>query len=610
MFVITNDFLAVEYNTETRIISVSDRRCSKRWEQYPFHLPPITEKIERSENALSFSFRGDFPFRLKIELVDAELIYSISAETDCHMDCLHFPPAFKTPDPQHYMVMTDSEGLLLPADDQEYPLSRQPIYNCAGGPGMAWLGVTDGSFNTGYMAIYETPFDAEIDVLKKDGLITFETVWLSSKKQFSYDRRIRYVFFSEGGYVAQCKCYRTYAWAKNDVITLQDRAAHLPAIKKMMGAVQIFVWDNARTDDFINELKESGIEKALVFWDPNHQPYPSAGFDEALLAAGYGSGMYELFTDILEETPENLSRLMKAPLAKNVYPGLFKELTAKREDGSTYSNQFGTYICPAAIRTEMLKRIEMERQFYQNETYFLDVYQANGLYECYDDTHPLTRTGYAKAIVDHYRTLENHFDVYLGGEFGADFAAGHSCYVQGMMTLQRTFFNTEIDDAESIYYMGDWKDHERPAAMLGSRTAAPAYLRYSVNEKIRVPLYELVYHDAVVTTWRWEDGNHHCPEIWWKKDLFNILYGTAPLWSLDYDRWNTFKKTFINSYQNINSHLGQVCYDEMLDHQFLSNDRKVQKTCFSSGKTIIANFSDEEYHYYGNIIKPQDSIII
>ena len=133
-------------------------------------------------------------------------------------------------------------------------------------------------------------------------------------------------------------------------------------------------------------------------------------------------------------------------------------------------------------------------------------------------------------------------------------------------------------------------------------------VKYSINEYTRVPLYELVYHDAIVTSWRWEDGNHHNPDIWWKKDLFNILYGTAPLWSIDQDRWASFKATFQESYNKICPWLQQICYDELVSHRFISADHTIQETQFSSGKRAVVNFGDMSYTYEGQVIEPQGYI--
>ena len=87
--------------------------------------------------------------------------------------------------------------------------------------------------------------------------------------------------------------------------------------------------------------------------------------------------------------------------------------------------------------------------------------------------------------------------------------------------------------------------------------------------------------------WRWEDCNHHMPEIWWKKDLFNILYGTGPTWSIDQELWEKYEKTFVESYNKVCPWLQQICYDELLSHRFINEDHSVQETYFSSGKRGI-----------------------
>jgi hypothetical protein len=114
----------------------------------------------------------------------------------------------------------------------------------------------------------------------------------------------------------------------------------------------------------------------------------------------------------------------------------------------------------------------------------------------------------------------------------------------------------------------------------------------------------------VVTSWRWEDGNHHTPEIWWKKDLFNMLYGSAPLWNLDRERWEEYKNTFIESYKNVCPWLQQIGYDEMVSHRFVTPDHKVQESLFSSGNKIVVNFGDEPFIFEGQKIMPRNYLTL
>ncbi|MFC4775892.1 glycoside hydrolase [Paenibacillus sp. GCM10023252] len=615
IWVLTDANLEVTFSPNTRILQVTDKRCSKTWEQLPLSEELVIQHISQSGNTLKLELNSTLTLTATIELTEqSEVSFTLSAAAasadSIALERISFPSAFQTPDAHHYLLQTDSQGLLLPVDDTFYPLEEHPLFFCGGGAAMAWIGVTDHALETGYMAIFETPYDASISLTRENGLITFAPVWLPSMGEISYERRIRYIFMDKGGYVAQCKRYREYVWPKNKVQSLKEKQERFPAIEKILGAVHVYVWDGAREVSFAEELKEAGVEKALILWDANHLPYPVEGYDNKLKELGYGTGAYELFTDIHPDGHPANAAIQTIPLKRNVYPGKFDKITTRKEDGSTYSNSFGTFVCPEAVRPEIVNRVERELRLYPHETYFVDVYQANGLYECHHPEHRLTRQQYAEAIIQNYELLENEYNLYLGGEFGSDYVGSRGVYVHGMMTLQRTWFSSDINKKGSIHYYGDWRDNARPSIMLGARTATDTYLKYSINEYTRVPLYELVYHDAIVTSWRWEDGNHHNPEIWWKKDLFNILYGSAPLWSIDQERWASFSSTFVESYNRVCPWLQQICYDELVSHRFVSEDRKVQESRFSSGKRAVVNFGDEPYEYEGQFVEPRGFIIL
>ncbi|WP_240941255.1 glycoside hydrolase [Paenibacillus sp. HB172176] len=586
---------------------------NKIWKQAPFCDTLQVTKVIQQDHILNIELtRGLSTWHASLELTaDCELSISLSSKATTKFDKLVFPNAFIPPDKEHYVLQTDSQGLLLPVDDDYYPLEEKPFFFAGGGAAMSWIGMTDTALESGYMAIFETPFDAAIRLGRENGFITFYPVWLPSMGQFGYTRKIRYIFFDQGGYVAQCKRYRAYIWPKNDVIRLKENQKRFPAIEKILGAPHIYVWDKARETRFVEELKAAGIDKALILWDPNHTPYPEPGFDNELKALGYATGAYELFSDIHPDAYPGNEEIKGMPLKRNVFPGMFDNLTARQIDGNCYSNEFGNYICPDAVRSEIVKRVDKELDIYPHETYFLDVYQSNGIYECHHPEHRLTRQQYAEAIIENYKLLENQYNLFLGGEFGADFTGSHGVYAHGMMTLQRTWFICKDTLTEgTIYYKGNWSSNPKPSIMLGTRTAHEDYLKYSINEYTRVPLYELVYHDAVVTSWRWEDCNHHCPEIWWKKDLFNMLYGTAPLWSLDQDRWDSFKASFLKSNHTVCDWLKQVCYDELVMHRFISDDHKVQESLFSSGRRIIVNFGDTDFHYEGSLVSPRNYLTL
>ena len=603
---LSNQTLKVEVDDKTALFTVFDKRCSKTWEQLPLKEKFVVGNIVQQGNKLNLKLSGKYNLDVEVVLNDESVLeFHISGENSLAVTDFEFPAAFKTPDKNHFLLMNDGEGLLLQADDKEYPMSNGVTYYTGGGLAMAWMGVVDTELESGYMAILETPYDAGLRTRREEGLVTFSPLWLPSMQKFGYSRKVSYHFFDKGGYVAQAKTYRKYIWEKNQVISLKEKQKRFPAMEKMLGTVHIYVWDKARDIQFAKDLKSSGIEKALILWDANHTPYPEIGYDNKLKELGYATGGYELFTDLKTRDTAYYEVDANGPMrfAHTVYPGKFNQLAARKSDGTTYFNQFGTTSCPEAIRPEIYRKVEAKLKEFQHETYFLDVYQANGVFECYSDEHPLTREQFCQAVVKNHQIMEDKYNQYVGGEWGAEYVNAHVAYVHGMMTLQRTWWGSGIEKKGTIYYTGDWRSNPRPTQMIGTRVANDKYLKYSINEYTRIPLYELVYHDAVVTSWRWEDGNHHTPEIWWKKDLFNVLYGSAPLWNLDRERWEEYKNTFIESYNNVCPWLEQIASDELVSHRFVTPDHKIQESVFSSGKRVVVNFGDVDVEIDGQTVK-------
>ena len=612
VWTISDSKLQVHFDDQTALLSVTDKRCNKVWEQLPLKEQFIVERINQKGNALKVRLSGKYNLDLTLILTaNSALEVILNADEKISIKNFAFPSAFKAPDKNHYVLQTDSEGLLLSVDDTEYPVGESQPYFCGGGLAMAWMSMVDNQFNAGYMAILNTPYDATLRTKREHGLVAFEPLWMPSMEKFGYERKVTYHFFDTGGYVVQAKTYRDYIWKKNQVITLKEKQKRFPAIDKMMGTVHIYVWDKARDVEFAQELKSSGVDKALILWDANHTPYPEIGYDDRLRELGYATGGYELFTDLKTRDTAAYEVDTKGPMrfAHTVYPGKFNQLAARKSDGETYFNQFGHTTCPEAIRPEIYRKVDAKLKEFPHETYFLDVYQANGIFECYAPEHQSTREQFAKAVLKNHQIMEDKYNQYIGGEWGAEYVNAHVAYVHGMMTLHRTWWGTGIDKKGTIYYTGDWRSNPRPTQMVGTRVANDIYLKYSINEYTRIPLYELVYHDAVVTSWRWEDGNHHTPEIWWKKDLFNVLYGTAPLWSIDRERWDEYKYTFIESYQKVCPWLQQIGYDELVSHRFVSDDRKIQESEFSSGKKVVVNFGSEDALFDGKILKAKGFLV-
>jgi len=83
--------------------------------------------------------------------------------------------------------------------------------------------------------------------------------------------------------------------------------------------------------------------------------------------------------------------------------------------------------------------------------------------------------------------------------------------------------------------------------------------------------------------------------LWDKRDLFNILYGTPPMFMFNRQIWQQNKERFAQSYKDVCPVARAVGYAEMTDHRFLTEDRNVQQTKFSNGVTVTVNFGGKTY---------------
>ncbi len=132
---------------------------------------------------------------------------------------------------------------------------------------------------------------------------------------------------------------------------------------------------------------------------------------------------------------------------------------------------------------------------------------------------------------------------------------------------------------------------------------SPNYLKFGIGYAHRIPLWELVYHDCIVSTWYWGDTAgilySAAPELAERKDLLNLLYGTPPLvWAngADYRLPEEFPRLLRTLQETLPFH-SVIAFEQLTSHEFLSADRAVQRTSFANGATAVVNFCDEPREY-------------
>ena len=620
---IANDALSVTLAVPDGTLTVEDRRCGQVWRQYR----PVqsargskwgevrTESIGRnqqieivrasvSERTIHASAKWrDYPFEITMELPAdrAELAVTIDAPKPkqalpwesgwAGVILMTYPYAFYNESIVDTVVPID-EGVVYSPNDVD-PLVDPRRWNLTAlhnKLSMPWWGVTDGE--RGVMTLVETPWDSMFSVEwveTPSGQRTLPQVtWLASKQQWGNPRQVVFHFLSEGGHVAMAKTFRRHEQSRNAFVSWKEKLAANPSVARLRGALDVWSQETL-TADLVEAIHDAGIRKCLLGKPRGGNSAPDQGYTpEAIRAAekaGFLVGLYHNHSWIQGSWVEADPSLKDAAIVDA--SGKIASIKNPWDPRGRLDR------CPAAHTDIFLQhaRAECERGI---NYFFTDCTTTGGaIKECFHPAHPLTRGEGADAL---NRALDRvgELGMVIGSERGKWWASGSAHVFEGIETL--------IQYGGTYYNSGDYTHWVGPYL-----TKKPGFaelcLGYDFNPARRLPLFQLVYHDSVYCTRRWNQDPGRDASLWSRHDLMNILYGTAPLIfmhpqadnvigsSADQDRIDRYLRT----YRDVCGWHEKIGFDELADHRLLTSDRMVQESRFSSGWNVVVNFSESPF---------------
>lgn len=425
--------------------------------------------------------------------------------------------------------------------------------------------------------------------------------WLKSLGQWNTPRKLRYQFF-KGGYVQAAKRFR--AWAQNNGLfkTLREKIDDVPAVGNLVGGRMVGMmmgrtikrerfedlWvdapeEFAEAPDGFNcllnckqaariqrEARELGMKKGMFKYagwilggyDETHPdiwpPDPGIGSPDefkALCAPDENINvcLHDNYQDIYQQSasfPDGVNRLKDGSLmTAGIWSG-----------GQAYILNSRNALASAVRNWEKLKTLGFNAMY-------SDTMTAEIMRQSWEEGNRLTRTEdeeYKRQIMQFFKD-------------------------QGLM------FSSE----DGCDYGIPWCDRF-PQSKFG-RTPGET-----------VPLWMLVYHDCHVGVRHVSvpRANAKMRASSRQQLLMNMLWGHANIFAVQsMEDWERNKSLFRDSYFVDEWH-EQIALDEMTDHKVLSEDGQVEQTVFSSGRSIIVNFSEEEREADGCTIPAEDYILL
>jgi hypothetical protein len=347
----------------------------------------------------------------------------------------------------------------------------------------------------------------------------------------------------------------------------------------------------------LEKLDKLGIKHALINY--NASPVQD-GFnvdkDYVRMAEGMGYliGPYDNF-DKAANPPNSDNITLAWP--KQLWP----EACIRNANGSIltgYANR-GCYLSSEALRLREPKEKNIANHIDSmlakgDNSLFLDYDAAYPLYEDYSKQHPMTLVQDLNNRLERMRYISSTKKLVLGSETGLAWSTGVIAYNNGaFLTFPPAFWPILQQDNKKQLRLG-WPI-EALRALFKPYHAPDEFIHANYNPRYRLPLYETVFHDSVISTDRSELSELKIPAIRQAKALLQNLYNIPPIWVLDKKTLEKIQDYF-SKYYDFFSPLHQMAGLEALTQfEWLTADRLVQRTQFGNRVILTANFSNKLY---------------
>lgn len=561
---------------------------------------------------------GSQPVTLPIYLTLAfdnqeELLFTASADEThgAFVRRLDWPTALDGHEVDH-TILNHYRGILLP---RNWPQAYNPIRGDSGYPNdtseiqsdvvecwsQAWWGFQKGP--SAAMIIIETPDDAAYQWQHPAGGPTvIGPRWRAQLGKLGYPRSGRMVFFERGSYVDLAKRYRQHAIETGLWVPLTAKIAQSPQVKDLIGNIEsrvsvlrnivpesrLYNKDNPASNYRLNpfderaaqlrQLKASGIEKfnvVLTGWPrmgydrehPDGLPAaPAAGGWDGLKRLadtckelGYLLTVHDQYRDYYVEAPSyNPKFAVHEEDAESPPTGFPGTRFGTKKEGrlaflAAWDGGKQTYLSPWLMFGHMKKNYGgIIAHGIKPDGSYLDVFGYVPPDEDFNPERPVTRTEAKREIAKLYRWAREHLGT-VGTEAGVDWTVPYTDY----------------------------------SSPLGPGKAG-----------IPVPLFSLVYHDAVMTPYSPSGGEARMNRDDRPNWLYGMLNGGPPRVNLSNilpgpEATEQAKQSALRTREILRQMTAlhkRVALLAMTNHEFLDNNYRKERATFEDGTTVTVDW--------------------
>lgn len=628
--VISNSVLRVEFSDGDGTLAVTDLRTKYTWRQVLIEdLPAHRQQLVAAEPAQrTFALdcglagithdgkKAVAPFRMSVKLhaTQPHLEVTFAFTGDGRWRQAAYPYAFSRDGAEVYNLYPHCEGMLVPVRRNHPDWLELPGGDLYGGVHsyLMCLGLVDLATGEGLLSLMPDIESTAKAWREVGGLMLQQIVWTPNKGSFDRSYHVTWSFSDKGGYVSLARRYRQFFAEAGLHCTLREKAAENPAVNNIVGAPMF--WTIARSPaeakTMADCLKSNGVDRCLFALGsklPESKREDLADVIRHARSLGYEVYRYDNYRDAFRKDGHVHQNNTEA----------WPDMIVRRENGSMVQ-AFGTnsgVVCSQFYLPLAKKNFDREFRDYDYTARFIDCVGSCGFGEgvCYDPRHPSNTSDTRRERIALLTEVTRRGKL-VGTECSVDYLIPYAHWFEGATTLVswKESLSASTDEAiRDINSQADpkaiAKDRYKSLYKLPLNAEAPDTI--SISTKYRIPFYSLCHHDEVIVTWRWEDGMNCPPPYWRRKILWSVLYGTPPMYRMYASGVTNWQKQIGETQRTVSDWVRQIAFDEMLDHKFVTADRSVQQTVFSSGRGVIVNFGAKPYTITGGPVLPHEAYV-
>jgi hypothetical protein len=387
--------------------------------------------------------------------------------------------------------------------------------------------------------------------------------------------------------------YRQLLKSRGQLKTFGDKI--VPNLPRLFAAPQIYVWGDGRDLEFLDDLRALGIDRLVISYDQDpktHTKIVGPAYLKKAFSLGYLAGPYDAFEN---GQPEATADSPASIWDDKLYPSgclidrkgqvvagfanrgcaMSSEAIARHPEAPSPASRYAVHLADGASQV------------------FIDVDAFGEFFDDFSPDHPMTMSRDRQNRFDRLAMGITRYKFVLGSENVTAWSSSVAHYSHGTAQAHvSSVWKIQSDKAR----FGAWWPANRPAIFFAPLTLTSDEARALFGSADRLPLFEAVFHDSVVSADRWEFGLMKVAGAERQRFARALLYGAPTMWSLDRAELKRVGPWLKAAQDDFKTAHGVQSPDALTGFDWLTSDHLVQQVTYADGRVLIANFGQSTWH--------------